>query len=94
MARKRNTNARGGSWTEKEKQEVWLKSNNSTANAGKDACGKAIHYNKHGDTDSSYGWEIDHIKPVAKGGTDALSNLQALYWHTNRTKGDEYPWNC
>lgn len=33
--------------------------------------------------------EIDHIQPVAKGGTGKnLSNLQCLCWRCNRKKGD------
>ncbi|WP_287621133.1 HNH endonuclease [Parabacteroides sp.] len=38
-----------------------------------------------------FGWEIDHLKPISKGGTDELSNLQALHWQNNRRKGDDYP---
>ena len=38
-----------------------------------------------------YGWKIDHIKPVAKGGTDDLNNLQPLQWANNRHKSDNYP---
>ena len=42
-----------------------------------------------------YGREIDYIKPVAKGGTDDLSNLQALRWENNRHKSDDWPnWSC
>ena len=39
----------------------------------------------------SYGWEIDHMKPVTLRGTDDLSNLYPLHWQNNRTKGDNYP---
>ena len=38
-----------------------------------------------------FGWEIDHLKPIANGGTDDLSNLQAVHWQNNRKKGDDYP---
>ena len=49
----------------------------------------AFKFHKQRDTT---GWEIDHIKPVARGGSDDLSNLQPLYWETNRNKGDQYPY--
>ena len=36
----------------------------------------------------SQGWEIDHIKPESKGGSDHLRNLQALQTKKNRDLGD------
>jgi CRISPR/Cas system Type II protein with McrA/HNH and RuvC-like nuclease domain len=60
----------------------------------KDACGHEIDYSAYGDTNSRYGWEIDHIRPVARNGSDDISNLQPLYWETNRNKADTYPWEC
>ncbi len=59
-----------------------------------DRCGNVMKRTDHGDTKSKYGWEIDHEKPVSKGGTDDLNNLQPLQWEDNRTKGDTYPWKC
>lgn len=59
-----------------------------------DICGNVMKYIDHGDTNSKHGWEIDHIKPVSKGGGNELDNLQPLQWENNRSKGDKYPWNC
>jgi len=41
------------------------------------------------------GWEVDHIKPVSRGGGDELENLQPLQWENNRFKDDNWPqWQC
>ena len=56
----------------------------------KDAEGNTIRKGSYG-TQGEYGWELDHKKPKAKGGTDATQNIQPLHWKANREKGDEYP---
>jgi len=36
---------------------------------------------------SGAGWEIDHIVPDARGGSDDLSNLRPLHWQANAARG-------
>ena len=92
--RRPNTKTSGKDFTKKEEKDVWNKAQStSDPNVSLDVCENEIHFNKYGDTSSNYGWEIDHIKPVAKGDTDDFDNLQPLYWRTNRSKGDNWPTN-
>lgn len=98
MARKHNTDRNGNSWTEQTKKAVWGKGSeieNYPADTWRrDKCGHAIKYSEHGNRGSEYGWEIDHINPVANGGSDNLENLQPLYWGNNANKGDTLNWKC
>ena len=40
---------------------------------------------------SLYGWEVDHLRPISKGGTNELENLEVLHWRNNLTKNADYP---
>jgi len=37
---------------------------------------------------SPYGWEIDHIFPVSRGGLDVFPNVRALHWRNNVRRGN------
>ena len=80
------------SWSDKTKLDVWNKgeivSDHDETEYRKDQCGAWMQYSKHGDRNSSFGWEIDHIKPESAGGSDNLSNLRPLQWENNNAKSD------
>ena len=46
-----------------------------------------IHWHEHGNRNSDYGWEIDHIVAKALGGSDDLANLRPLHWRANCSHG-------
>ena len=52
-----------------------------------DELGNVICYSEYGQSNSQYGWEIDHRHPSALGGVDHHSNLRALKCQTNRSLG-------
>ena len=52
-----------------------------------DPYGKEMYYNSYGKS-SEKGWQVDHIIPKQRGGTDATHNLQALNSRINMSKKD------
>lgn len=78
-------------------EQVWEKAlpqpRNNPDLFRKDYAGAWIRKDAYGE-ESEYGWEIDHVLPLSKGGTHDISNLEPLQWQNNRAKGDDYPsWN-
>ena len=77
--------------TEEQKEKVW---NNAQTVRGKDPdlyrkdpYGNVMYKHSHGKA-SEMGWDVDHIIPASRGGSDATRNLQALNTTVNRSKGD------
>ncbi|MEI6659886.1 MAG: HNH endonuclease signature motif containing protein [bacterium] len=54
----------------------------------KDLCGAWISWREYGNRDSDNGWEVDHVFPESKGGSDLISNLRPLHWKNNARKSD------
>lgn len=55
-----------------------------------DACNAWIEWGEYGN-ETDFGWEIDHILPEAKNGTDHTDNLRPFHWKNNRKKSDDFP---
>jgi len=100
MNRKRGSRSDGGSFDSATKLAVWRKGRVipgvDSVKRRADACGALMDWDQFGVTvPGEGGWEIDHIRPVAKGGGDQLDNLQPLQWQNNRAKSDDWPnWRC
>lgn len=51
----------------------------------KDDCNAWMRRKEHGNRNSIFGWEVDHINP---NGSDNLDNLRPLQWENNVNKQD------
>jgi 5-methylcytosine-specific restriction endonuclease McrA len=95
MARQRNTTVTGCAFDEKIISDVWNKAQTikekNPDEFRRDILGNVIYFSSYGKK-TILGWEIDHIKPVSKGGTDNLDNLQPLNTSANIHKGEIHPW--
>lgn len=85
-------------YTETVLRQVWNKASTIPGEdrdyKRKDQCGATILWNQYG-TSGNHGWEVDHIKPKSKGGSNQLYNLQPLHHENNAAKSNNYPkWSC
>ncbi|MBD5422985.1 MAG: HNH endonuclease [Mycoplasma sp.] len=46
------------------------------------------HESERSQNNSRFSWNIDHIIPKSKGGTNSISNLQAVHIRCNRSKAN------
>jgi hypothetical protein len=76
-------------FTAEERLRVWLKglpaSGLNIAYWRFDIDGNLMSWTDFEDAESVYAWEIDHIVPLAEGGTNDLANLRPLHCSRNRT---------
>lgn len=78
--------------TEDQKEKAWNSAKKARGKDPnryrKDPYGNTIYKSSYGKT-SDMGWELDHIKPKSKGGTNSTRNLQAMSTKVNRRKGND-----
>lgn len=57
----------------------------------KDFAGREMAKGAYDDRNSQYGWNVDHILPVSRGGKTTDSNLICCHILTNDEKADKFP---
>lgn len=70
------------------KMSFWEKEFGNVEQA-RDFAGRLIKKCAFGQTTSNFGWDIDHIQPLSKGGKDNDENKQIVHVKTNDEKADK-----
>ena len=79
--------------SDSDKEHVWNKAKpvrgKNPNQYRRDSKGNVIYKAAYG-RNSPMGWQVDHIKPKSKGGSDHRRNLQALQTGANQRKSNKY----
>jgi len=82
---------RRGMATEDQKEKAWESAKKIRGEDPdkyrQDPYGNRLYKSSYG-KNSAMGWEVDHIKPKSRNGSDNSKNLQALKTEINRSKQD------
>ena len=70
--------------------EIWEKRYGKKAEVY-DYAGRKMLKSACGNKNSSFEPTMDHIRPLAKGGTDTIDNIVLCNWETNQEKADKFP---
>ena len=93
--RRKGSDIDGRQFSDDRVQEVWDRGHRVQGKDPelyrRDDEGNVIYKPSYG-KDSPMGWQVDHIKPVDRDGSDNLRNLRPLQTDENREKGSKYPY--
>lgn len=57
----------------------------------KDCLGNLVRYDDYGRRNSPFGWELEYIVPLRRGGSADPENLQALHWKASAARSEAVP---
>ena len=74
-------------WNFEQRWAAWLNTQPTLLASDRIDCdGRIIRWDEYGQ-DTAFGWHVDHITPVALGGTDEVRNLRARHYLGNCRAG-------